>query len=319
VRPSFWTSYDPSARFHRSIYLDPGVIKFVHRRRAMDLIPETTFKVCDAPATFFFDRDPQRGFADFLAPHHTAIVDWNDSLVQAIDILYRLGFRTLYLAGCEMHVAPSAPQIGRAAAAGIDWTPHRRLDEWLKACRKAGLADAELDALDPALQYHFDEHKPIAAAANNDFHYFRIAQYLRLSRRAMALAGLELVSVTPASRLNDTFPYRPVDEVLDQIRASTGDPRAEPVTGLYRQIDDRQPPGLGPMRDYRPHHWPARKPIPLAALPAGPAPSTGTPAPDLLIEEEGMQLLDERRTSALHLQKRLQQLPDPLPSPLETG
>ena len=39
MRPTFWTSYDPSARFHRSVYLDPGVMKFVHRRRAMDLVP----------------------------------------------------------------------------------------------------------------------------------------------------------------------------------------------------------------------------------------------------------------------------------------
>ena len=29
LRPNFWTSYDPSVRFHRSIYLDPGVMKFV--------------------------------------------------------------------------------------------------------------------------------------------------------------------------------------------------------------------------------------------------------------------------------------------------
>src|SRR5262245_6793510 len=83
LRPTFWTSYDPSFRFHRSIYLDAGVIKFVHRRRAMDLVPETAFKVCECPATFFFDRQPERGFADFLAPHHSGIVDWNDTLVQA--------------------------------------------------------------------------------------------------------------------------------------------------------------------------------------------------------------------------------------------
>src|SRR5262245_23167651 len=29
LRPTFWTSYDPSARFHRSIYLDASVTKFV--------------------------------------------------------------------------------------------------------------------------------------------------------------------------------------------------------------------------------------------------------------------------------------------------
>ena len=43
LRTNLWTSYDPSARFHRSVYLDASIVKFVHRRRAMDLVPETTF------------------------------------------------------------------------------------------------------------------------------------------------------------------------------------------------------------------------------------------------------------------------------------
>lgn len=241
VRPTFWTSYDPSARFHRSIYLDPGITKFVHRRRAMDLIPETTFKVCEAPNTYFFDRDANRGFADFLAPHHHAIVDWADSLVQAIDILYRLGFRILYLAGCEMRIQPSPAQQQRAEAHGIQYPPQGRLDEWLNACHKAGLGNAEIDELDPAPQYHFDEHKPIAAAASADLHYFRVSQYLRLSRRSLATAGMQLISATPESRLNDYFPYQPVKQILNQVHATIGNPQSEPVRGLYRQTNDRQP------------------------------------------------------------------------------
>ena len=119
LRPTFWTSYDPSARFHRSVYLDPGIVKFVHRRRSMDLVPETTYKVCECPNTYFFERDGQRGVHDFLAATHTGIIDWADSMVQAIDILYRLGFRVIYLAGCEMRVRLSAEQLERAARAGV--------------------------------------------------------------------------------------------------------------------------------------------------------------------------------------------------------
>ena len=57
----------------------------------MDLVPETTFKVCECPGVVFFDRDAQRGFADFLPPMPAGIVDWNDTFVQAIEIAYRLG------------------------------------------------------------------------------------------------------------------------------------------------------------------------------------------------------------------------------------
>ena len=259
MRPTFWTSYDPSARFHRSVYLDPGVMKFVHRRRAMDLVPETTFKVCDCPNTFFFERDGDRGFSDFLSPEHRKIVDWADSMVQAIDILYRLGFRILYLAGCEMRVQPSKSQFARAAELGIHYDPQERFNDFLKRCHDAGLTANELDQLEPGRHYHFDESKSIQAAANTDSHYFRIAQYLRLSRRSMSLAGMQLISVTPHSRLNDYFPYVPTRKVLRQIDRRIGNPEQEPVRGLYRQTEPRQSRVLGPMQDFKPHHWTPEK------------------------------------------------------------
>lgn len=252
IRPNFWTSYDPSCRFHRSIYLDPGVMKFLHRRRAMELVPETAFKVCECPATFFFERDRSRGFADLLASRAEGIVDWADSLVQAIDILYRLGFRTLYLAGCDMRVRPSAEQITRAAEFGVAYDPRELLGEFLGKCRRASLSERDLEAVAPAEQYHFPEHKPLRSAARTDEHYFRVAQYLRLSRRSLALAGVRIVSATPGSRLNDFFPYRSVEEIVGDIHASVGDPAREPVEGLYRNARERTPPLSSVMKDYPP-------------------------------------------------------------------
>jgi len=255
IRPSLWTSYDPSARFHRSVYLDASIWKFVHARRAMDLVPETTFKVCECPGVLFFDRDVQRGFADFL-PHCAAgIVDWNDTFVQAIEIAYRVGFRVLYLAGCDFHVRPSPAQIARGRAGGVDYIPRELLDGFFERCTAAGIARTELDQLEPPTQYHFDERKPLAAAIQTDLHYFRTAQYLRLSRQALSLAGLELISVTPDSRLNDYFRYRCVEEVLSEIGVAIGKPDEEPTRGLYTQMGKRVPEGLGPMRDLKPHHW----------------------------------------------------------------
>ena len=276
LRPDFWTSYDPTARFHRSIYLDPSVTKFVHRGRAMDLVPETTFKVCDCPATFFFNRDPHRGFhnfpdqpcglredADSIAQCEepaSAICDWQDSLIQAIEIACHLGFRTLYLAGCEMVIRPTQQQIDLAHANGVDYIDREPLRGFFDRCRKSGLTDEQLQADAPTSQYHFEEAKPLAAAIQTDFHYFRVAQYLRLSRRAMSLAGLELISVTPGSRLNDYFDYRPADEGLTEISNQYGDPRRESTQGRYTEPSLRQPDGLAPMCDFPPHNWPKGRP-----------------------------------------------------------
>lgn len=231
LRPTFWTSYDPSERFDRWIYLDPGVIKFVQYRRAMEFVPGTAWRVCACPAVFCFDRDQGRRFDEFLGPERRGIVDWGDSLVQAIDILCRLGFRVVYLAGCELHVRPSREQIERAGQAGVTYQPSAPLSEFLQRCRRAGVSDADLDALPPAELYHFAERRSIRGAAQTDAHYYRTVQCLRLSRRSMAQAGMRLISVTPGSRLNDYLPYLPVEDALQRIWSTVGNGRMKAVTG----------------------------------------------------------------------------------------
>ncbi|HVJ69321.1 MAG TPA: hypothetical protein VM510_15150, partial [Caulifigura sp.] len=127
----------------------------------------------------------------------------------------------------------------------------------------AGLELKDLEAKGPVQPYHFDETKSIAAAQQTDFHYFRVAQYLRLSRRAMALAGLDLISATPGSRLNSFFPYRPAEKLLTEIADEVGDPSAEVTRGQYGRRDEVRPPGAVVMKDFRPHNWPngARGPV----------------------------------------------------------
>lgn len=266
LRPDFWTAYDPTVRFQRSIYLDPGVLKFVHRRRAMDLVPETTFKVCECPGVVFFDRDPQRSFSNLLSPGALGIIDWADTMVQAIDILYRLGFRTIYLAGCELRVRPSAEQLARASQAGYEVRPHELLAEFIERCAEHGVSRTELEAASDWRQYHFDERKSLSAAVQTDQHYFRIAQCLRLSRSCLVRHGVELISVTPDSRLNDYFPYCSVNDVLQDIRAAVGDPDRERTRGCYTQTVDRWPKEWGPMRDV---------PAPCRVLAPGESPGAG--------------------------------------------
>lgn len=254
IRPNFWTAYDPSIRFHRSVYLDAGIVKFLPRSRATDLVPETNFKVCECPQTYFFDRDPHRGYHDFLSPLALGIVDWADTLVQAIDILYRLGFRQVLLAGCELCIRPSLEWIMRAGRQGVNYAEGEPLSEFVQRCRVAGIAEAEYRGWGFGPQYHFDETKPFESVLQTDAHYFRVVQSLRLCRQAFSAAGMQLISVTPRSRLNSFFEYQPVEAVLDRIRVEVGDPEREPTRGLYTQSADRRAKSLPAMHDVMPPH-----------------------------------------------------------------
>ena len=254
LRPTFWTSYDPTARFHRSVYLDASITKFVHSGRAMDLVPGTTFKVCDCPGLLFFDRDRDAGFSSFPGCG-SGIVDWQDSLIQAIDIAYRLGFRELYLAGCDMQVLPSEEWLRVAAKCGVQRDRHELLGDFARRCEQAGMPRKRIESLSTGRQYHFEETKPLRSAINTDFHYFRVAQYLRLSRRSLAQSGLQLISVTPESRLNDDFQFRDAAEACRELLRRVGDPRAETTRGRYTNTTTPATGPRGPMRDFRPHFW----------------------------------------------------------------
>ncbi len=267
LRPTFWTSYDPTVRFHRSTYLDASILKFVHPCRAMDLVPETTFKVCECPGVLFFQRDKMRGFFNFLAGRTSAtttegdssgaISDWQDSLIQAIEIAFHLGFRRLLLAGCDMYVRPPEKLRVLAAKRSVEYQERELLSEFVSRCEKSGWDRQDIENSIQVHPYHFEETKSLRASIQTDGHYFRISQYLRLCRRNLTESGLELVSVTPGSRLNDYFPYRDCHEALRYEVDQIGDPHHETTDGRYSSTESRHPPCLGPMRDFRPHHWSA--------------------------------------------------------------
>ncbi|MCA8987106.1 MAG: hypothetical protein KDA78_05665 [Planctomycetaceae bacterium] len=255
MRPTFWTSYDPTCRFLRSVYQDAGITKFVNVRRAMDLVPETTFKVCDCPNLFFFEGERERGFADFADRRSARIVDWNDTMVQALEILIRLGFRLILLAGCEMRVRASEAQIGFVRMRGGRVDEGASLSDLMHSAKRVGISSEELAHLNQEAIYHFDEQKRFGAAVATDAHYFRVSQYLRLSQRALSRAGVRIISVTPNSRLNDYFPVWSVDRVQSELNCEYGNPATEVTMGKYSLTGPRLPDLKGPMRDFLPLHW----------------------------------------------------------------
>lgn len=244
TQPHFWTAYDPTQRFHQSTYLNASILKFVHARRANDLIPQTTLKVCDAPNIAFFESERTRGYHNFLDPLSRKLIDWNDSFVQAIDLLYRLGFRRIFCLGCELFIPPTGNSIKGHIPRLKDHAPQD-----------------EADVKQKLQQYHFEETKPLKATINTDEHYFRIVQALRLSRSNMSAAGLQLISATTCSRLNDFFPVQSVSEIRHRICQEIGNPTQEQTLGRYTKTESRSAPIKGQMVDFQPPSW-AKKPAP---------------------------------------------------------
>jgi len=276
LTPDLWTAFDPCVRFHKSMLLNSKPAKFLKWSYHKDLVFDSTQKMCDCPNTWFFDTQ-HRGYKDFIDPASGKINHSRDTMIQAIDILYHLGFRTIYLVGCELIVKPSDSQIKLARDLGVVYEKGKtevapkkdgalstwsdRLDVFLKSCDERGVGVdrqktvEKLISVDRERQYSFSETKSFQAAANTDAHYFATVQRLRLARRCISLCGLKIVSCTLGSRLNEYFRFLSPDTVCKMLLDKYGDPATEHTTGRYK--DDFEKPGeLYPlMQDIEPEGW----------------------------------------------------------------
>lgn len=286
VRPNFWTAYDTTSRFHRSIYLDPGIAKFVSSARKYDIVPDSPYKVFQCPNTFFFERE-HREYHDFLDIHSSNVLDCQDSMIQAIDIIYRLGFRKVFMVGVELGIFPSEAQIDKASEYGVEWDMRtlstkmekgrdpllRGFDARCKQmgmirhceegedCAEDGTKRTILDVSRPN-NYSMDEIRPWQTTLTSDEHYYRTSQYLRMAITNLYANGLDLNCCTYPSRIADYFPVVTVEEACEWIKDHVGDPRQEITSGAY---NDPPKPGsnLMPMRDYKPHGFDPEKVVGL--------------------------------------------------------
>ena len=274
VIPDYWTAYDPTVRFNAEIYLNPRIRKFVVRGRRMDLIPGHPVKVCECPNVYFFERE-YRGFTDFLNPNSDKILDCQDTMMQAIDIAYRMGYRRIYCVGTEMAVFPTDEQIEVAKQHGVtydtvamctilkDGKRMPLLRDFHSACKEAGAIrdDVEggghsdgtrsliLDVKKPDL-YAFSESKPWQTVLSCDEHYYRVSQWLRMAKPCIENAGLEIISATGRSRLDWYFQNLTPGECLFQ----TDHIRLEKSRTSGKYDDSQEPcPDQMPMRDFLPH------------------------------------------------------------------
>jgi len=125
-RPTLWTCVDDPGRFIDTGWKDPGVLKFVpvcHWGRKLRIqandgaMRDSAYRVAQMPSVLFFRRSNHFDHKRFLT---SDTVPWGndpkstDSLgikgkrsvmLVALRLLHHLGFRTVYLLGCDFRMA----------------------------------------------------------------------------------------------------------------------------------------------------------------------------------------------------------------------
>jgi len=121
-RPTLWTCVDDPGRFIDTGWKDPGVLKFVPvchwgrklRIQAKDgLLRDSSFRVAQMPSVLFFRRSNHFDHERFLTgdtvpwgndPKSTdslGIKGKRSVMLVALRLLHHLGFRKVYLVGCD--------------------------------------------------------------------------------------------------------------------------------------------------------------------------------------------------------------------------
>lgn len=125
-RPDLWTCVDPPNRFIDTGWKDPGITKFVPAALARQRlgvqkpsgeIVDSAFRVLNMPSTLFFRRADSFDHRRFLTDD---AVQWGclegdkdpvsikgkrSVMLVALRLLHHLGFRTVYLLGCDFKMA----------------------------------------------------------------------------------------------------------------------------------------------------------------------------------------------------------------------
>jgi len=203
IRPNLWISADPPAKFLRSVWLDPTILKFLWTTHAGKKI------YCSANRAMTEDRASdcpgiiQYGTMDPVEPEtflESSALQWGargeptkcrSVMLLALRVLYDLGVRTVFLVGADFHQSPDA-----AYGWGEKADPAR--------CKRNNQLFESLTGI-------FADLKPVFDAA-----------------------GFHVYNATPGSKL-DVFPHVSLADAMDFAAAEFGDldPAKEPAVGLY--------------------------------------------------------------------------------------
>jgi hypothetical protein len=144
IRPTYWVTVDPAKNFHQSLWLDATTTKFVrtlmfdsvvHRHLADGSTAEMhcpsdgkRATVRDMPAVMGYqtqeyvhhDRyldDPAICWANtVMASKENGLPNCRNVMLAALKIAYTIGFRTIYLLGCDFKMTTETPYAWGGAA-----------------------------------------------------------------------------------------------------------------------------------------------------------------------------------------------------------
>ncbi len=269
--PTYWTGYDNPVRFDQSVFLDPRTIKFCPSTRANELLRDGTTLLSECPSVVFFDPQKRASNGELftLGP----VIDTRDSMLQAIDIAVKLGYRDIYLHGADLYTPLSDEQVefinrkltetganlpfelacmvnsSMEALSSIahaltckDTPPAEMSDEQKAACEDCldGLI-ASLSCLGSPDMYSMgNANTKLKDNLRSDYHYRVTSGRLIGARRNLANLGVRVSLLRGTtgckSRLNGYFPVVRLDEIADTEYHSSCEPDYQAV-GMYRRVD----------------------------------------------------------------------------------
>lgn len=120
IKPNLWISADTPIQFHENIWRDPTILKFVRRSNYYKPIRTGEF-VRNMPAVYYFDINEDFDSNSFLTEptvnfgnHSNSYDEFGNKggrcvMLMALKILYYLGFKYIYLVGCDFNMRFEEP------------------------------------------------------------------------------------------------------------------------------------------------------------------------------------------------------------------
>jgi hypothetical protein len=99
-RPTMWVCADKPLCFSPHIFTSPEITKFTMISRRGLEVPNTGKRIMDCPNVFFYGANDRFTFKNFLDPNRD-LVWWRSVFPIALQLAWRLGFKKVYLVGCE--------------------------------------------------------------------------------------------------------------------------------------------------------------------------------------------------------------------------
>lgn len=269
IDPNYWTGYDNPVRFDMSVFLDPRVIKFCPSVRSGELLRDNRTLLSECPSVIFFDAQKRSSNGELfsLGP----VIDTRDSMLQAIDIAIKLGFKDILLHGADLYTSLSDEQVNyineqlKLVGADLPFTLACGVNSSMEAlsciahakvCKDTAPTDmtdsqkiaceAVVDELVSMLSRMIAPDMYSAGNANtklkdnlkSDYHYRVTSSRLIGARRNLDALGVSVSLLRGPqdfkSRLDGFLPVVRIADIKDRLTMTDPDYHA---VGMYRRAD----------------------------------------------------------------------------------